>query len=164
MRQATTTNRLASDLDNILERTEPLWQELRGQRILITGATGFFGAGCWKALPGRTTAASQRGRRCFVAPSADAQRKGASSRERSAITLHSADVCRTISQGCILPRHPRRHRSQRRSEPRRPLAMFDTVVTGTRRCLQFAASNSVRKLLFVSSGAVYERSRPNSLT
>jgi hypothetical protein len=37
------TNRLAHDLDSILARTEPLWQELRGQRILITGATGFFG-------------------------------------------------------------------------------------------------------------------------
>src|ERR1019366_2124769 len=42
---ATMTNRLANDLDNILARTEPLWQQLRGQRVLITGATGFFG--CW---------------------------------------------------------------------------------------------------------------------
>lgn len=41
----TTTNRLASELDNILARTEPLWSDLRGERILITGATGFFG--CW---------------------------------------------------------------------------------------------------------------------
>src|SRR5277367_2657675 len=45
MSQANITNRLADDLDRILARTEPLWQELRGQRILITGATGFFG--CW---------------------------------------------------------------------------------------------------------------------
>ena len=45
MNNSSTTNRLARDLDNIVERTEPLWQELRGQRILITGATGFFG--CW---------------------------------------------------------------------------------------------------------------------
>ena len=45
MSHARTTNRLAHDLDSILARTEPLWEELRGQRILITGATGFFG--CW---------------------------------------------------------------------------------------------------------------------
>src|SRR5260370_17334921 len=45
MNHAKTTNRLAHDLDSILARSEPLWQEMPGQRILITGATGFFG--CW---------------------------------------------------------------------------------------------------------------------
>ena len=33
MSQSNATNRLARDLDGILARTEPLWQELRGQRI-----------------------------------------------------------------------------------------------------------------------------------
>jgi dTDP-glucose 4,6-dehydratase len=36
-----------------------------------------------------------------------------------------------------------------------PLVMFDTIVEGTRRTLQFAIASSVSKFLFVSSGAVY---------
>ena len=36
---------LRDDLDECLARTRGLWEELRDQRIFITGATGFFG--CW---------------------------------------------------------------------------------------------------------------------
>jgi dTDP-glucose 4,6-dehydratase len=159
------TNRLSTDLDNILARTEPLWSDLRGERILITGATGFFG--CWllesfawanrRLNLGADAVALSRHPNTLTA-------KAPHLAADPAITLHAAD----IRQGKF-PSGQFSHvihtaaEASAKLNAESPLVMFDTIVEGTRRTLEFSSNNSVRRFLFVSSGAVYG-TQPPSLT
>lgn len=156
------TNRLARDLDNVLERTERLWAELRRERILITGATGFFG--CWMLesfawanrrlnLQARAAAVARRPQVLITkAPHLAAE---------GAITYHSADVCRDS-----LPRGKFSHVIHAATEAsatlnrEAPRKMFETIVDGARRTLDHASRSKTHKFLFVSSGAVYGTQPP----
>ena len=165
MSHAKTANRLARDLDNILARTEPLWQELRGQRILITGATGFFG--CWllesfawanRRLDLHAHAvglARNPGRLAEKAPHLA---------QDPAIALHAADVRHgDFPQGTFSHVIHAATEASSKLNTESPLVMFDTIVEGTRRALQFSSASSVSRFLLISSGAVYG-TQPSQLT
>jgi len=155
-------NPLAADLDHILSHTAGLWEELRDRRIFITGGTGFFGG--W-LLESFARANDQFGLQASAVvltrnPKAFAA-KMPHLAGRTDLIFHAGDI-RDFSFPTG-PFHFVIHAGTTSGAPVAPPEMFGTIVDGTRRVLEFAAKHETRKLLFVSSGAVYGR-QPSELT
>jgi nucleoside-diphosphate-sugar epimerase len=162
---STFANPLAEDLDRVLARTEFLWQQLRGERILITGATGFFG--CWLLetfswanrrlnLKARSVALSRRPRVLY--------QKAPHLKQDRSITLHAADVrSGEFPAGAFSHVIHAATEAKAKLNNEAPQQMFDTIVEGTRGALKFSAVAGVERFLLVSSGAVYG-AQPQQLT
>ncbi|HHT9114537.1 MAG: NAD-dependent epimerase/dehydratase family protein [Chloroflexi bacterium] len=150
-------NPLADDLDHVLAHTTGLWDELRGERLFITGGTGFFG--CW-LLESFAWANDNLG---LNATAVVLTRNWEAFRRRAphlashhAIQFHIGDV-RSFqfpveSYSYII--HAATESNLKLNEEH-PTLIFDTIVEGTRHTLEFAHHCGTRKFLFVSSGAVY---------
>lgn len=152
------------DLNDILIRGESLFRRLGGERLFVTGGTGFFGRWLLQAL-------------CFAdARLALGLRITVLSRNPEAFRdtfphLSAAPVLSwwrgdvrdfTFPPGSFsLVIHAATAASEalNRGEP---LTMFDTIVGGTRRVLDFSASAGSYAVLLTSSGAVYGR-QPSDL-
>lgn len=145
------------DLEHVLTHTESLWGDLRGERVFVTGGTGFFGR--W--LVGTFAHANRRlslGATATVLTRAP-QRFAEEVPDLAfdpAVTLQQGDV-RSLTPGdarfaCVI--HAATE-SSRIADPADHRAMFETIVEGTRRTLDFAARVGARRALLVSSGAVY---------
>jgi len=152
-----TTNKLAADLDHVLVHTRELWEEVRGQRIFVTGATGFFG--CWllESFAWANDKLKLEAELVALTRNADLFRKKVpylGSRED--IRFHAGDV-----RDFNFPTGQFSHVIHAATESatqlgaENPQVMFDTVVDGTRRTLEFAKVCGARKFLLTSSGAVY---------
>lgn len=155
-------NSLAADLDHVLLHTDGLWEDLRGQRLFVTGGTGFFG--CW--LLESFLWASERlklGAEMTVltrSPEAFAQKAPHLARHPS-ITLQAGDVCTFMFPdgqfSHILHCATEASAALNRDDP---LGMIETVTTGTRRALEFASLCGASRLLLASSGAIYGAQPP----
>ena len=154
---ATHPRGLDADLEHVLAHTHSLWEPLRGERIFITGGTGFFG--CWllESFLWATTRLNLQTTAWVLTRHPDRFRaKAPHLALHPAIRLHAGDV-RTFSypEGTfpfII------HAMTEESAV--PLERFDTNVEGTRHVLEFARTHGVRRFLFTSSGAVYGRQPP----
>lgn len=145
-----------TDLEEVLRRTRPLWDELRGGRVFLTGGTGFFG--CW-LLQSFLYANQKLGLQAEAVvltrdPGAFCRRAPWLT-QAPAIHLHQGDV-----SNFDFPDGEFTHLIHAASElsvaqPRDPVGLIETTIRGTRRVLELARQRGVKKLLFTSSGAVY---------
>jgi len=158
-------NPLAADLDHILEHTRPLWEELRGERIFITGGTGFFG--CW-LLESFIWA----NRKLGLGAEAVVLTRSPEKFHQKAPHL-AADAHVQLWQGDIrdFAYPPGRFsymihaatEASARLNDEAPLEMLDSITSGTRHALDFAAQQPLKAFLFTSSGAVYGK-QPADMT
>lgn len=157
------TNPLAADLDHILDHTRDLWDELRGERLFITGGTGFFGCWLMESFLWATDRLNLNSRVTVLTRSPDSfHRKVPHLAGHEAVTVLQGDV-RTFD----FPSGKFSHiihaatESSAKLNSENPLLMLDTIVEGTRHTLDFAQACGIKKFLLTSSGAVYGKQPPD---
>lgn len=146
----------ARDLQSVLTLARTSFEELRGARLFITGGTGFFGHWLLESLL-HAEAELTLGVRATVLT-----RDAARFRQRSphiasnpAVTLLAGDVRTFEFPG---ERHSHvLHAAADSTVAADAAELGESIVDGTRRVLEFTRTTGARRLLYVSSGAVYGR-------
>jgi dTDP-glucose 4,6-dehydratase len=156
---------LVKDLDYILEHTADVWAELKGARLFITGGTGFFGKWLLESLAWANHRLQLNISIVVLSrnPSVFNQTHPHLNKEQG-IEFRSGDV-RSFSfpEGSFSHVIHAATEASAKLNLHQPLSMLDTIVQGTWRTLEFLQSAQVKKMLFVSSGAVYGK-QPFDLT
>jgi nucleoside-diphosphate-sugar epimerase len=158
-------NPLSADLQHILDHTRDLWEELRGERIFITGGTGFFGFWLLESFLFANHQLSLNASATILTRNPDsAKQRFPHLMTDPAITLHKGDA-RTFE----FPNGKYSHVIHAATETSSqfdtldPQLRFTSNVEGTLRALDFALASGAHRLLFTSSGAVYGH-QPSDLT
>lgn len=149
------------DLQHVLNHTRDLWEELRGKRLFVSGATGFFGMWLLETFAYANDQFNLRAKLIGLSrnPQAFAE-KVPRLANHPAISLHLGDV-----RNFLFPEGEFSHvihAGTTSSHPVPPLEMIDTIVEGTKRVLDFSIACKAQRFLFVSSGAVYGKQSLNS--
>jgi dTDP-glucose 4,6-dehydratase len=147
------------DLEHVLAHTHTLWEHLRGGRIFVTGATGFFGIWLLESFAFANKSLDLGAKLVGLSRNPDAfYAKVPHLAQESSIALHRGDVREfNFPQGSFT--HVI-HAGTTSSAPVPPSEMLDTIIRGTTQTLKFAVAAGAKRFLFVSSGAVYGKQPP----
>ena len=155
---------LAADLDHVLLHTEALWRSLGGERVFITGGTGFFGRWLLESLVHANARLGVATTAVVLTRDAAAFRRlDPSLAANPAIAFHEGDLARfSFPDGTFSHvLHMGTTSSVATFHNERPLAKFENIVAGTERTLEFAVKCRAAKFLLTSSGAMYGKQPPN---
>jgi len=150
-------NPLAEDLDHVLTHTRDLWEELRDQRIFITGGTGFFG--CWllESFAWANDKLKLNAQALVLSRNPEAfAKKAAHLYNHQCIQFVRGNI-----KDFVFPEGRFSHLIQSAvyqqpvNEKTSNVSLVNEMLSGTRRVLDFCVQAKVEKTLLVSTGAVY---------
>lgn len=149
-------------MDHILKHTEGLWEELRDMRIFITGGTGFFG--CWllESFAWANDKLKLNARAVVLSRDPEAlKEKAAHLYHHRAIEFLRGDIT-----DYVFPEGQFSHLihsavyQQSADEIPSNLSLVNEMLDGTRNVLNFCVQAKTKKMLLVSTGAVYGKTPP----
>lgn len=145
------------DLATVRDACQPIWPQLAGTRIFMTGGTGFIGSWLLEAIRYVNLRDKRNISVSILTRNPDAfAAKAPHLANHEAFSFVAGNVADFASPDGEYTHliHAATDASADLNE-NNPLRMFDTVVEGTRRALELATEKKITRTLFMSSGAVY---------
>jgi nucleoside-diphosphate-sugar epimerase len=154
----------ASDLNHILDHTREIWEPMRGERLFLTGGTGFFG--CWllesflwaneKLKLKAHAMVMTRRLQVFID-------KAPHLALADSVTMLETDV-----RSFAFPAGTYSYVVHAATQPQNEsgldaIGQFHANTIGTQRTLEFARTCGAKKFLFTSSGSIYGK-QPSQMT
>jgi nucleoside-diphosphate-sugar epimerase len=154
--------RLATDLNYILQHADSVWSEFKDTQIFITGGTGFIGSWLLETFAWANRILELNLSVTCLTRNPDAFARKAPHLARDAALLFLKGDVRNF----VFPNERFSHiihgatEASAKLNQEHPQLMLDTIIQGTRHVLDFAAYAQTKKLLLLSSGAIYGQQPP----